>query len=53
MAKKKYYGVKVGKTPGVYLTWEECKSQVDGYSGAVYKSFPTLRRQKNLLEYIE
>lgn len=42
MAKKKYYGVKVGKTPGVYLTWEECKSQVDGYSGAVYKSFPTL-----------
>lgn len=42
MAKKKYYGVKVGKTPGVYLTWEKCKSQVDGYSGAVYKSFPTL-----------
>lgn len=42
MAKKKYYGVKVGKTPGVYLTWEECKSQVDGFSGAVYKSFPTL-----------
>lgn len=42
MAKKKYYGVKVGKTPGVYLTWEECKSQVDGYSGATYKSFPTL-----------
>lgn len=42
MAKKKYYGVKVGKTPGVYLTWEQCKSQVDGYSGAVYKSFPTL-----------
>lgn len=42
MAKKKYYGVKVGKTPGVYLTWEECKGQVDGFSGAVYKSFPTL-----------
>ena len=42
MAKKKYYGVKVGKTPGVYLTWEECKNQVDGYSGAMYKSFPTL-----------
>lgn len=42
MAKKKYYGVKVGKKPGVYLTWEECKSQVDGFSGAVYKSFPSL-----------
>lgn len=42
MAKKKYYAVKVGKTPGIYLTWEDCKGQVDGVSGAVYKSFPTL-----------
>lgn len=42
MEKKKYYAVKVGKTPGIYLTWEACKSQVDGVSGAVYKSFPTL-----------
>lgn len=42
MAKKKFYGVKVGKMPGVYQTWEDCKSQVDGFSGAVYKSFPTL-----------
>ena len=42
MAKKKYYSVKAGKKPGVYLTWEECKNQVDGFSGAVYKSFPTL-----------
>lgn len=42
MEKKKYYAVKVGKTPGIYLTWEACKSQVEGVSGAVYKSFPTL-----------
>lgn len=41
MAKKKYYAVRVGKTPGVYGTWDACKSQVDGVSGAVYKSFPT------------
>ncbi len=41
MAKKKYYAVKVGKTPGVYLSWDDCKAQVDGYSGAIYKSFPT------------
>ena len=39
---KKYYAVKKGLTPGVYLTWDECKKMVDGYSGAVYKSFPTL-----------
>lgn len=35
------YGVKVGKTPGVYQTWEECKDQIDGYPGAKYKKFPT------------
>lgn len=42
MAKKKFYAVKVGKTPGVYLAWDDCKAQVDGFSGAVYKSFPTM-----------
>lgn len=41
MAKKKYYAVKKGKTPGVYLTWEDCKAQVEGFSGAEYKGFPT------------
>lgn len=42
MAKQKYYAVKVGLTPGVYLTWDECKAQVDGFPGAVHKSFPTM-----------
>ena len=41
MAKKKYYAVRIGKTPGVYLTWDECRAQVEGFSGAVYKSFST------------
>lgn len=41
MAKKNFYGVKKGKTPGVYTTWEECKSQVEGVSGAAYKGFAT------------
>lgn len=36
---KKYYAVKKGRTPGVYPTWAACKAQVDGFSGAVYKSF--------------
>ncbi len=38
---EKFYAVKNGKVPGVYRTWEECRMQVNGYSGAVYKSFPT------------
>jgi ribonuclease HI len=39
--KMKFYAVKVGKTPGVYETWDECSKQVVGFQGAVYKSFPT------------
>lgn len=42
MAKKNYYTVWNGVTPGIYSTWLECKAQVDGYEGAIYKSFPTL-----------
>ena len=38
----KYYAVKKGKHPGVYKTWSECQQQVSGFSGAIYKSFPTL-----------
>lgn len=38
---KKFYAVKQGRAPGVYQSWEECKAQVDEYSGAIYKSFPT------------
>lgn len=41
MAKKNFYAVKKGKTPGIYKTWEECKSQIDGFSGAIYKGFST------------
>ena len=36
---KKYYAVKVGKTTGVFETWEECEASVKGYPGALYKSF--------------
>ncbi len=49
MAKNKYYAVRVGKTPGVYLTWEECRRQVSGYPGAVYKSFPTRQEAEGFM----
>ncbi len=38
---KKYYAVRKGRTSGIYETWDQCKQQVDGFSGAEYKSFPT------------
>ncbi|WP_243349534.1 viroplasmin family protein [Parabacteroides sp. FAFU027] len=37
----KYYVVWEGHDPGIYHSWAECKSQVDGYEGAKYKSFAT------------
>ena len=39
---KKYYAVRVGKVPGIYLTWDDCKAMVDGYPGAKYKSFGSI-----------
>ena len=37
----KFYAVRVGRTPGIYLSWDECKKNVDGFSSPVYKSFKT------------
>lgn len=34
-----YYGVAVGRVPGVYKTWDECKNQTDGYKNAKFKKF--------------
>ena len=41
MAKKKYYAVRAGRTPGIYTSWDACKAQVDGFANASFKSFPT------------
>jgi ribonuclease HI len=38
-AKQKYYVVWKGVKPGIYKTWAECRLQVDGYKGAIHKSF--------------
>ena len=49
LSKKKFYAVRKGKKIGIYNTWNECKEQVNGFSGAEYKSFTTLDEAK---EYI-
>ena len=41
MTKKKFYAVKQGRKTGMFLTWDDCKKQVMGYPGAIYKSFGT------------
>lgn len=51
MSKRKsnFYAVKIGKQPGIYKTWDECKSQVNGYSGALYKGFQTKKEAEDYL----
>lgn len=39
MAKKKFYAVRAGITPGIYETWAEAEAQVKGFQGAEFKSF--------------
>jgi ribonuclease HI len=41
MPKNKFYVVWIGRKPGLYASWDDCKKQVDGFEGAKYKGFPT------------
>lgn len=47
---KKYYAVAKGKTPGIYFTWEDCRIQVEGVPGAVYKGFQTISEAAQFME---
>jgi len=49
MPKNKYYVVWIGKKPGIYEGWDDCKKQVDGFAGARFKGFPTYDLAKGAL----
>lgn len=49
MAKPKYYTVWKGREAGVFNTWEACRKQVDGFDGALYKSFETRQEAETAL----
>ncbi|CCD70468.1 Ribonuclease H1 [Caenorhabditis elegans] len=36
-----YYAVARGKQVGIYRTWNECKTQIDGFQNARFKKFAT------------
>lgn len=50
MAKKQYYVVLVGRTPGIYTNWESCKAQVNGYKGAKFKGFKNMEEAQQYIE---
>ena len=45
----KFYAVKKGKVPGIYTSWDACKSMVHGFPGAVYKGFATRAEAEQFL----
>ena len=49
----KYYAVKVGKTIGIFDTWDECNESIKGVSGAKYKSFPSREEAEAYLGNID
>ncbi|XP_078456822.1 ribonuclease H1-like isoform X1 [Lampetra planeri] len=34
-----YYAVRIGRSPGLYATWDECRTQVEGFPGADFRKF--------------
>nr|1QHK_A Chain A, PROTEIN (RIBONUCLEASE HI) [Saccharomyces cerevisiae] len=44
-----FYAVRKGRETGIYNTWNECKNQVDGYGGAIYKKFNSYEQAKSFL----
>lgn len=45
----KFYAVKKGIQTGIFTSWEQCRASVHGYSGAVYKSFPSRQEAESYL----
>lgn len=35
----KVYAVRKGRATGIFLTWDDCRAQVEGFAGAEYKGF--------------
>ncbi|HAQ37359.1 MAG TPA: ribonuclease H [Saprospirales bacterium] len=45
-AKKKFYVVWIGAKPGIYDSWEACKSQVSAFPDAKFKAFDTIEEAR-------
>ncbi|KAM6538008.1 hypothetical protein FALCPG4_003896 [Fusarium falciforme] len=46
----KFYAVAIGRTTGVFATWDETKPQVNGYSGAKHKSFKSREEAQEFVD---
>ena len=44
-----YYAVRIGRNPGIYKTWDECKKEVAGFKGASFKKFSKLEDARSFI----
>ncbi|KAH9309034.1 hypothetical protein KI387_036945, partial [Taxus chinensis] len=49
MGGSKHYAVRRGRCIGIYDNWNDCKRQVDGFTGNQYKSFSTLKEAQDYI----
>lgn len=49
----KYYAVRIGRNPGIYHTWDECKREAMGFKGASFKKFSTREDAEAFINEIE
>ena len=45
-----FYGVRIGRNPGVYLRWADCQEQVSGFSNNSYRKFDTFNEARDFVE---
>jgi ribonuclease HI len=50
MTKQYYYAVNKGRKPGIYLSWLECREQVNDYKFPIYKKFETLEEAEDFVK---
>lgn len=44
-----FYAIAKGKETGIVNTWNECKSNTDGYKGAIFKKFNTKKEAEKFI----
>jgi len=49
MSNNNYYAVKVGHNPGIYTNWMDCKKNIDGFSGPVFRKFGTIEEAQQFM----
>jgi len=50
MPPKKVYAVAKGRKPGIYNNWPAAQAQIEGFVGAVYKGFPSIKEAEEWMK---